>query len=105
MANHLTISKRTVVKAAGLGALASGLLLFAPAGMASADNGLQNLVNFGNHQLQGIVGAGNHALQANVAAGNHALQDNVAAGNHAAQYFVGQGNSFVQFAVQGLLGK
>jgi hypothetical protein len=104
MANHLTISKRTAVKAAGLGAIAGGLMLFAPAGMASAD-GLQDLVNFGNHQLQGVVGAGNHALQDNVAAGNHALQDNVGAGNKAAQYFVGQGNSFVQFAVQGLLGK
>ena len=102
MANHLTISKRTAVKAAGLGAIAGGLMLFAPAGMASAD-GLQDLVNFGNHQLQGFVGAGNHALQDNVTAGNHALQDNVAAGNQATQYFVGQGNSFVQFAVQGLL--
>jgi hypothetical protein len=102
MANHLPILKRTAVKAAGIGAIASGLVLFAPTGTASAD-GLQDLVNFGNHQLQGFVGAGNQALQDNVAAGNQALQDNVAAGNNAVQYFVGQGNSFVQFAVQGLL--
>ena len=102
MANHVTISKRTTVKAVGIGAIASGLMLFAPTGTASAD-GLQDLVNFGNHQLQGFVGAGNQALQDNVAAGNQALQDNVAAGNEAAQFFVGQGNSFVRFAVQGLL--
>jgi hypothetical protein len=102
MAN-LRFSKRSAVKAAGIGIAASGLMLFVPAGTASAD-GLQDLVDFGNDQLQEFVGGANDALQDNVGAGNQALQDNVAAGNEAVQYFVGQGNSFVRFAVQGLLG-
>jgi hypothetical protein len=102
MANHISISKRSAAKAAGIGVLAGGLMLFAPAGMAVAGP-LQDFVDAGNDALQDNVAAGNQALQDNVGAGNQALQDNVGAGNDALQFFVGQTNTFVRFAVQGVL--
>jgi hypothetical protein len=133
MANHLGFSKRTAAKAAGIGLMAGGLLLGAPAGMAfaqdteasdttnqvsgflgfavgSLNDAAQYYTELNNEGLQNGVASLNDAAQAvnptlqdNVAAGNEALQDNVAAGNSALQSTVTSANGLVKFAVQGLL--
>jgi hypothetical protein len=110
-------------KAVGVGLVAGGLLLAAPAGMAFADSGLtsavngvngavQNVVNQNNQGAQGITAINNGGLQSNTALNNSGLQNGVSSLNDGAQLLIPTTsstltalNGLVKFSVQGLLGK
>ena len=85
-----------LAKAAGVGLVAGGLLLAAPAGMAFADSALsdavsgvngavQNVVNQNNQGAQGITDINNSGLQSNTALNNSGLQSGVSSVNSAVQ--------------------
>jgi hypothetical protein len=112
------------VKTVGVGFIAGGLLLAAPAGIAFADSALgsavngvngavQNVVNQNNQGAQGITAINNGGLQSNTDLNNTGLQNGVSSLNGAAQsgvpstttYVVTSLNGLVKFSVQGLLGK
>jgi hypothetical protein len=110
-------------KAVGVGLVAGGLLLAAPAGIAFADSALtsavngangavQNVVNLNNQGAQGITAINNTGLQANTATNNTGLQAGVSSLNDGAQLIIPTTtstltslNGLVKFSVQGLLGK
>ena len=115
MAKQRMLSSNVMAKAVGVGLVAGGLLLGAPAAMAFATGGpldstvnaavngangaVQNLVNQNNAGLQGVTAINNGGLQAGVSSLNSAAQAAVPATTSA----VTSTNGFVRFAVQGLL--
>jgi len=99
-------------KAIGVGFVAGGLLLAAPAGIAFADSGLTSAVNAANGAVQNVVNLQNQGAQGITAINNTGLQNNTATNNTGLQAGVSSINSnvvplnnLVKFSVQGLLGK
>jgi hypothetical protein len=105
MATHRAKSNSKVAKAVGVGFIAGGLLLGAPAGMAFADasNQVGGFLNFAangvNKNAQNVVNLNNKGTQ-NAAA---QLQPNANAANSTAQATVNTTNGFVKFVVFGIL--
>lgn len=119
------MAKNKAVRALGVGLIAGGMLVAAPAGMAFADGGLggllssavdgandavQNVVDQNNKGLQGITEINNEGLQSIVDQNNKGLQSGVGSLNDAVQATVPAtqstltaANGLVKFAVHGLL--
>lgn len=120
MAKHRKSSNRRIAKAVGVGLFAGGLLLGAPAALASADtlsdavssvnDAVQGVVETNNDGLQGVTAINNDGLQSNTTLNNAGLNNGVdslqaaaAAGNTTTQTTVTKLNTFVKFSVFGLL--
>lgn len=88
-------------KAVGVGLVASGLLLAAPAGMAFADNALGDAVGGLNGAVKNVVNQNNKGLQGITAINNGGLQSNTTLNNTGLQNGVASLNGFLQ----GLFGK
>ncbi|MDR3663588.1 MAG: hypothetical protein P4L86_24925 [Mycobacterium sp.] len=114
MAKSQISSNSRTAKVVGVGLVAGGLMLAAPAGMAFADSGSLGAVgsavnteigsgqHFVNHNiggLQGIAAINNNGLQAGV----NSLNSGVLSGSTATSSVLGAGSSLGNFAVQSLL--
>jgi hypothetical protein len=98
-------SIRRVAKAAGVGLVASGLLLAAPAGIASADDPVSDAVANASEAGQKAVVAGSQTYQQAVVAGSQTYQQAVVAGSQSAQTAATATSNFLSFARKGLFGR
>jgi hypothetical protein len=87
-------SSRRVAKAAGIGMIASGLLLGAPAGIAFADDG--------GGPVEKAVVAGSQTYQQAVVAGSQTYQQAVVAGSQTVQKLTTATSSTLSGALKGL---
>ena len=83
MGKHMKQSSRRVAKVVGAGLFAGGLLLGAPAGIASADDPVSDAVANASEAGQKAVVAGSQTYQQAVVAGSQSAQTAATATRHA----------------------
>jgi hypothetical protein len=103
MGMQLKQASRRVAKAAGVGLCAGGLLLGAPAGIASADP-ISDAVAAGSEAGQKAVVAGSQTYQQAVVAGSQTWQQAVVAGSQSGQTAATATSNLFSAAVKGLFG-
>jgi hypothetical protein len=91
----------SVAKAAGVGLIAGGLLLGAPAGMAFADP-VGDAESAASTTVQKAVVAGSQTVQQAVVAGSQTYQQAVVAGSQSAQTAATATSNLVSSALKGL---
>jgi|EndMetStandDraft_3_1072993.scaffolds.fasta_scaffold667701_1 ABC-type phosphate transport system substrate-binding protein len=101
MAKHRKQSSRLVAKAATAGLFAAGLLLGAPAGIASAD-ALSDATAQTSETVQKAVVAGSQTVQQATVAGSQTYQQGVVAGSSTIQKAGTATSSTLSSALKGL---
>jgi hypothetical protein len=105
MGKHMKQTSRRVAKAAGAGLFAGGLLLGAPAGIASADDPVSDAVAAASEAGQKAVVAGSQTYQQGVVAGSQTYQQAVVAGSQSTQTAATATSNLLSFALKGLFGR
>jgi hypothetical protein len=103
MGKHMKQSSRRVAKVVGAGLFAGGLLLGAPAGIASADP-ISDAVAAASEAGQKAVVAGSQTYQQAVVAGSQTYQQAVVAGSQSTQTAATATSNLFSAAVKGLFG-
>jgi hypothetical protein len=105
MSKNAKQSSRRVAKAAGIGLVAGGLLLGAPAAIASADDPVSDAGAQLSETVQKAVVAGSQTYQQGVVAGSQTYQQAVVAGSSTVQKFTTATSSTLSSALKGLFGR
>lgn len=105
MGKHTTPSSRRLAKAAGAGLFAAGLLLGAPAGIASADDPVSDAGAQLSETVQKAVVAGSQTYQQGVVAGSQTYQQAVVAGSQTVQKAGTATSNLLSSAFKGLFGR
>ena len=104
MGKYAKRSSRQVAKAAGVGLVAGGLLLGAPAGIAAADDPISDAGAQLSEAGQKAVVAGSQTYQQAVVAGSQTYQQAVVAGSQSTQSAATATSNLASFAGKGLVG-
>lgn len=105
MPKHRKQSHRLMAKVIGAGVFAGGLLLGAPAGIASADDPVSDAVANASEAGQKAVVAGSQTYQQAVVAGSQTYQQAVVAGSQSGQTAATATSNLLSFALKGLFGR
>jgi hypothetical protein len=105
MGKYAKRSRRQLAKTAGVGLVAGGLLLGAPAGIASADDPVSDAGSQLSETVQKAVVAGSQTYQHGAVAGSQTYQQAVVAGSSSLQKAATATSNTLSSALKGLFGR